>query len=72
MSNTTKSIVITYGSTSKSKDIKVDLSCSWHTCQLWFNKNMKKDFLAGKYGDRLNIKWHTGHVYEFKLRVEKE
>lgn len=72
MSPTTKSITITYGSTSKSKEIKVDPKCSWHTCQLWFNKNMKKDFLTGKYGDRLLIAWHTGHTYEFKLRAVNE
>jgi hypothetical protein len=71
MSSITKTITITYGSTSRLKEIKVDPKCSWHTCQLWFNKNMKKVFLAGKYGDHLRITWHDGHHQDFKIKRSK-
>lgn len=72
---TTKKITIRYGSTLnvtvKVREIKVDPKCSWHTCQHWFNKNMRKSFLEGKYGDRLNITWYDNHNYEFKLKRSK-
>jgi hypothetical protein len=68
MSNITKTITISHGSISKSKDIKIDPKHSWLTCQKWFDKNMKKNFLEGKYGEVVSIKWYDGKTTEYRIK----
>jgi hypothetical protein len=72
MSNITKTITISSGSITnlktKVKEIKIDPKHSWLTCQKWFDKNMKKNFLEGKYGEVVSIKWYDGKTTEYRIK----